>query len=308
MNKDLLESILIKVSKIPQVQLSRAVFWLGVIISLSLAAKISWKLISPQEESFLPWQPLSTVSSQQTSFTGIEQLQDLFLFGQVQQAQASKIKAKPVSDKVTDAPKTSLSILLRGVVASTEDQHGLAVIESNGSQNTYGLGEKIKGTSAELKEVYADRIIITNNGRYETLMLDGLKYERNGQANSRLQQAKLKRSDNTRVSAISPNELGYARELLLDDPQKINDFFSISPVKRDGRLAGYRLNPGKDPRLFEAAGFMPNDLAKTINGYDLTDMQQSVEIMSQLPHLISISVMVQRRGQTLEILFNLPQH
>ncbi|MCH1932385.1 type II secretion system protein GspC, partial [Shewanella sp. A25] len=84
--------------------------------------------------------------------------------------------AQQAPELITDAPKTSLSILLTGVVASTAEQRGVAVIESRGSQNTYSLGDKIDGTSASLKEVYADRIIITNNGRYETLMLDGLEF------------------------------------------------------------------------------------------------------------------------------------
>ena len=99
-------------------------------------------------------------------------LQQLGLFGKAD-ANSDNPKVKAV-ETVTDAPKTTLSIQLTGVVASTADQKGLAIIESNGSQDTYSLGDKIKGTSASLKEVYADRIIITNAGRYETLMLDGL--------------------------------------------------------------------------------------------------------------------------------------
>jgi general secretion pathway protein C len=198
---------------------------------------------------------------------------------------------------------------LTGVVASSAEQKGLAIIESQGSQETYSLGDKIKGTSASLKEVYADRIIITNAGRYETLMLDGLQYTTQSQANAQLQQARSG-GDVTKVDrrdADIGRELVASRDELLADPSKITDYLAISPVQKDGEVQGYRLNPGKDAGLFKDAGFQPNDLAKSINGYDLTDMSQALEVMGQLPELTEVSVMVEREGQLVEIMFSLPQ-
>lgn len=231
------------------------------------------------------------------------------LFGQHDE-DSSNAKVEHVVEMITDAPKTSLSIQLTGVVASTSEQKGLAVIASSGSQNTYGLGDKIKGTSASLKEVYADRIIITNSGRYETLMLDGLEYETQSQANQQLQQAKVDRKvtqvdqrTNRKVAA----ELQQSRDELLADPSKITDYLAISPVRSGGELSGYRLNPGKDRDLFKQAGFKANDLAKSMNGYDLTDMSQALEVMAQLPELTEISLMVERDNQLVEIMFSLPQ-
>lgn len=215
-------------------------------------------------------------------------------------------------ETVTDAPKTSLSIQLTGVVASTADQKGLAIIESSGSQETYSLGDKIKGTSASLKEVYADRIIITNAGRYETLMLDGLVYTSQSPANQQLQKAKsgkaevVSRVDQRKNAEIS-QELAESRSELLADPSKITDYIAISPVRQGENVVGYRLNPGKDVNLFKQAGFKPNDLAKSINGYDLTVMSQALEMMSQLSELTEVSVMVEREGQLVEIMFSLPQ-
>ncbi len=153
------------------------------------------------------------------------------LFGKADEA-SSQPKVAPVEEQITDAPKTSLSIQLTGVVASTAQQKGLAVIASSGSQNTYSLGDKIKGTSASLKEVYADRIIITNSGRYETLMLDGLKYETNGQANKQLQQAKSVRKVDQRQNKQVAQDILESRDELLADPSKLTDYLAISPVQR----------------------------------------------------------------------------
>lgn len=305
---DLLDKIIAKAIGMPHKPLSRIVFWLGFIVIMLLAAQITWKLV-PTDSSVTAWSPTPVnVNGKDVGQVDLAGLQQLGLFGKAD-TQSDRPKVAAV-ETITDAPKTSLSIQLTGVVASTTDQKGLAVIESNGSQETYSLGDKIKGTSASLKEVYADRIIITNAGRYETLMLDGLVYTSQSPANQQLQQAK----SNTTVSRIDQRknadvsqELAESRTELLADPSKITDYIAISPVRQGDAVAGYRLNPGKDANLFKQAGFKANDLAKSINGYDLTVMSQALEMMSQLSELTEVSIMVEREGQLVEIMFSLPQ-
>lgn len=303
---DLLDKLIAKTAVIPHKQLSNVVFWFGLIIAMLLAAQITWKLM-PASQSDAVWQP-SPVSTTASKRVELDAVQNLLLFGKVN-SEAAKPKVEVV-EQITDAPKTNLSIQLTGVVASTTDTKGLAIIESSGSQETYSLGDKIKGTSASLKEVYADRIIITNSGRYETLMLDGLKYTSQSDVNQQLQEAK---SNNRNVRQVDlrnsefSEELANSRDELLADPSKITDFIAISPVQVEGELVGYRLNPGKDAALFKQAGFKPSDLAKSINGFELTDMSQALEVMAQLPELTEMSVMVEREGQLVEIMFSLPE-
>lgn len=303
---DLLDKLITKAAVIPHKQVSNIVFGLGLIIVLLLGAQITWKLM-PVSDNQANWQP-SPVSASSAKRVELDAVRNLLLFGQVD-SNNSRPKAEVV-EQITDAPKTNLSILLTGVVASTSEQHGLAVIESSGNQETYSLGDKIKGTSASLKEVYADRIIITNSGRYETLMLDGLTYTTQSNVNQQLQQAKINSRDvrqvDMRNSELSA-ELAHSRDELLSDPSKITDYIAISPVQKDGEIAGYRLNPGKDAELFKQAGFQPSDLAKSINGFDLTEMSQALEVMAQLSELTEMSVMVEREGQLVEIMFSLPQ-
>jgi len=303
---DLLDKLITHAGKIPHKQLSIIVFWLGLIIVLLLAAQITWKLMPVSSPSAV-WQP-SPISTDTVKRIELADVRNLWLFGRLDN-KTNKPKTEVV-EQITDAPKTNLSIQLTGVVASTVAEQSLAIIESSGQQETYGLGDKIKGTSASLKEVYADRIIITNGGRYETLMLDGLKYITQGGANKQLQQAKrdqqvtrVDRRDNQPFS----EELSNSRDELLADPSKITDFLAISPVRNGDELAGYRLNPGKDVALFKQAGFKANDLAKSINGFDLTDIGQALEVMAQLPELTEMAVMVEREGQLVEIMFSLPE-
>ncbi len=305
---DVLDKIITKASAIPQKPLSTAVFWLGLVIVLLLTAQITWKLI-PVNSQAVAWQP-SPTSVASAKRVELSSVQELSLFGEKDASDDGRPKKPAPVEQITDAPKTNLSILLTGVVASTSDTNGLAVIESKGSQETYSLGDKIKGTSASLKEVYADRIIITNAGRYETLMLDGLSYTTQSQANQSLQQAKKDREVqriDRRQNAEVAQQISDSRDELLADPGKLTDYLAISPVRGADGVSGYRLNPGKNKTLFTAAGFKANDLAKSINGYDLTDMGQSLEVMAQLQELTEIGVMVERDGQLVEIVFSLPE-
>lgn len=301
-NMDLLEKVINKAKTFPAKSASQVVFWGFIILILYLSAQITWKLF-PASSNVMPWSPMSmNISNQgQTSFDllGVKKLS---LFGD---PKSDDKLIKPI-EIITDAPKTSLSIQLTGVVASTSEQHGLAIIDSGGRQNTYGLGEKIKGTSATLKEVYADRVIIANAGRYETLMLDGLKYTPGGVTSNKISQGKITKVDKRSNQKVS-HDIEMYRDEILQNPGKITDFISISPVRGGDGTIGYRLNPGKDRQFFRAAGLKPGDLAKSINGYDLTDMNQAIEIMGQLPELAEASVMVERQGQLVEILFSLPR-
>ncbi|ABL98379.1 type II secretion system protein GspC [Shewanella amazonensis] len=306
---DLLDKVIARAGSIPHKPLSRLVFWLAFAACCYLAAQISWRLVPAQTES-AAWRP-NPPSSGTNGNSGIDVdgLKSLSLFGK---ADTSKPKEQPVQEVITDAPKTSLSIVLTGIVASTAEQKGLAIIESGGSQETYELGEKIKGTSASLKEVYADRVIITNAGRYETLMLDGVPYTSGASTptinNTRQRgfEDEVRRIDKRRDEDVAA-ELSSSRDELLADPSKITDYISISPVTQGEELVGYRLQPGKDPGLFSQAGLKPGDLAKSINGYDLTVSTQALELMGQLTELTEISVMVEREGQLIEIMFSLPQ-
>ncbi|MGB0893102.1 MAG: type II secretion system protein GspC [Parashewanella sp.] len=305
---DALDKVITKVVGLPHKPLSNAIFWLGLIIVIYYLAQISWTL-APKPQTSAKWQPTTTSSNVGgMSSVDLDGILQLSLFGK-HDVNAIK-KPEPVQELITDAPQSSLSILLTGVVASTTKKQGLAIVSSSGVQATYGIGDKIKGTSASLKEVYADRIIISNGGRYETVMLDGVEFSTQNRSNLALQKAnqdkapkKVDKRNNAKVAA----ELARTRKEVLSDPNKLTDFLTISPIRSGGQLQGYRLNPGSNPKVFADAGFKSNDVAVSINGYDLTDISQALEVMAKLPDLQDMSVMVERNGQLIEISLGLPQ-
>ena len=189
-----------------------------------------------------------------------------------------------------DAPKTQLNAQLNGVLASSDPAKAIAIIAHNGLQNSYGIGDYIDGTQARIRQVFADRVIITRDGRDETLMLDGEEY---GKPLPKV----------TRQGA----ELSSVRSELMSNPGKITDYLNISPVRVDGRMVGYRLNPGSNPEVFNQLGLVANDLAVSINGLDLRDNAQAMQAMQQVAGATEMTVTVERQGQLYDVYVGLSE-
>lgn len=277
------------------------------IYLLAYAAELFWRLF-PEPEAGNRQVAVTQVAGngnkkQQTNINAIKRLK---LFGD---PGAVKQEVKPV---VQDAPETQLNLTLTGLVASTEEQDGAAIIENRGEQNTYGIGEKVDGTRAVVKEVMPDRIIIDNGGRMETLMLDGHDFKQvSSQANSsnlvKTAPADAPR-DRLRKPAIQTfdEDAAIVARTLRDSPTKFTDFIAIQPHREEGKIAGYKVNPGKDPALFEAAGLQANDILTEINGLDLTDIQQSMEAMKMLRSAEFLQIKLSRDGAVTTLDLELP--
>ncbi|WP_422126251.1 type II secretion system protein GspC [Vibrio aestuarianus] len=281
--------------KIPQwqKQISFALTLLLLILSAWIMGKMVWLL---QQNTFdvAPWVPTSSSSTTATQQSlDLSSLQQGDLFGRY-----SEEKAEVVQTVVKDAPKTSLSLLLVGVVASNEPSRSLAVIANRGSQATYGVNEVIEGTRAKLKAVLVDRVIIDNSGRDETLMLDGVDYHRPSVQVPEKVIASNARGNNP---ASEEEKLDDIRIAISRNPQEIFKYVRLSQVKRDDKVLGYRVSPGKSPELFESVGLQNDDIAIQLNGQDLTDPDAMSKIFQSVSELTEINLTVERDGQPHDI-------
>jgi general secretion pathway protein C len=277
------------------------------IFLLSYAAELTWRVWpQPTEnrrlENISSGQPVILKNS--NSRLNLADIKRLNLFGDY--------NAEPLTEKkVTDAPVTRLNLTLTGVVSSSIKDQGAAIIENRNQQQTYGIGEKIEGTNASLKEVYADRVIIKNGPSSETLMFDGVDY-------NKISKRSVNQPSQAPVTLLQPNTQDPERRTLPDDviqaskelqdqPASFVDYIAVSPHRSNGELSGYRVSPGKKPALFKAAGLKSGDVITDINGLDLTDMQQALEAMNMLKKLQSLQMSIQREDEFITIYLDLPQ-
>ncbi|MBL4900822.1 MAG: type II secretion system protein GspC [Colwellia sp.] len=300
-------------AKLPQQKIAQTISFLLLVYIAFLAAKITWLLV--------PQKPITsnlTVGVKQSSSTGqnvnLSALQALNLFGQYDE------QVQEVTKQITEAPETRLKLTLSGLVASDKADTAAAVIEHQGKQETYGIGDVIIGTRASLEQVLIDRVIIKQLGRLETLMLDGADYNQPAQniANKKVKRNEMNFTEKTPHKARSKanivdlrlnNELTInatkLRAAISKDPGKITDYLRIFPARKSGKIVGYRLSPGKKPEFFKLSGLKSGDIAVQMNGYDLLAPLEAAQALSALRTERDISLLIERKNDLIEILFSI---
>lgn len=267
---------------------TRLLTCLLVVVFAWIAGRLVWSLVEPSP-AVARWQPLTVSVNTSQQQLPVNELLSLNLFGRYQ-ANATPVTTKPVKQ---DAPQTQLRLTLVGVVASSTPSRALAVVTNNGKQNTYGINEVIDNTRATLIAVYNDRVIIRNNGRDETLMLEGLKFTKPS--------ATAVASQQQGTQSNNAAELAKIKQEILSEPQTLFSYIRLSQVKKDGQIEGYRVNPGKNRLLFDQVGLKANDLAVSINGNSLTDPAIMAKLWGELSSATDFTLTVERDGQLHDI-------
>ncbi|WP_154173136.1 type II secretion system protein GspC [Vibrio metoecus] len=262
-----------------------------LVASAWTLGKMVWLMLGEPAQA-PSWSPTLSGLKPDRQPLDISVLQKGDLFG-VFTEQKEPVVEQPV---VVDAPKTRLSLVLSGVVASNDMQKSLAVIANRGVQATYGINEVIEGTQVKLKAVMPDRVILSNAGRDETLMLEGLDYS--APAVPSTPNAQTPRQGQAAMPAPQLEEkLDAIREAITRNPQEIFQYVRLSQVKRDDKVLGYRVSPGKDPALFESIGLQDGDMAVAINGLDLTDPNVMNTLFQSMNDMTEMNLTVERDGQ-----------
>ncbi|MGV3001980.1 type II secretion system protein GspC [Vibrio sp.] len=270
---------------------------LSFVITMLLTALIAWvvgillwALLFPTS-GIARWSAPNVIASQTSSNSQTDTLSPLLsanLFGLYTQTPTQKQQV------AQDAPQTRLSLTLVGAVASSNDKLSLAIIANQGKQATYGIGETIDGTRVTLTAVYVDRVIISNQGRDETLMLQGVDYSKSPQSVTRNPVENQATTDDVA-------DLDTIRKEISEDPQKIFQYIRLSQVMDEGQLKGYRVRPGKDRALFEQVGLQDGDIATALNGQDLTDPSKMATLWKTALESMEWNLTVERDGQTHDI-------
>lgn len=259
------------------------------IVCVFLLAKMTWQIyefvfMSEVHPSDLKETSEKTKRPTQASspIDIANRLNKMDLFGEVISALAP---ARPESPK--SVPKTALALTLTGLLTSNNPDNSMAIIQYQNKQKSYFVGDVITG-QAKIIQIDAEGVIIDEAGKHTRLAyLDTYQSKPSNVPNTQTVET---RSGNAGITTALKDEL-------LSAPEKLFDYITVSPVKDNDALIGYRINPGKEAQMFTELGFMPGDLAIEINGVDLTDEIQSLALLSELPEMTELSINVQREGQ-----------
>jgi type II secretion system protein C len=124
---------------------------LVIAIAYQLAT-LTWTFVPGATPTGAPAAQRSNGADNQAS-RDLSVLTDSHLFGEADQ------QAAPVAAAVVDAPDTTLSLVLKGILSVDEDPNGGAIIQSNrGEDRAYRAGQTIEARDGTtLHSVYADR-------------------------------------------------------------------------------------------------------------------------------------------------------
>ncbi|MGB2523448.1 MAG: type II secretion system protein GspC [Luminiphilus sp.] len=205
-----------------------------------------------------------------------------------------------------NAQETRLALTLTGIVASTEDGSGSAVIKSGAAEQVYAVGDALPASGqVVLAKVMPQQVVIDNNGTYELMKL----YEGPGIAIP-TRTARAPRQDAAASLASSnPNEASPSataaeqtalasqyRRQLYDSPESLASVVSVSPVREGERVVGYRIAPGADRLAFDAFGFQTGDIVTAVNGLALSDASNTVKLYQTMKDATQASFDIERDG------------
>lgn len=281
--------------------LTKAIAALLFIFALYILAKLIWLWVdfSQPKQIDAGGEVIKTSSKKRVSINRVAQMH---LFGEA--------GTEEVVEEVTG--ETALNLKLIGVYVDSNDQLSSAIIRSGANKEyVYWIGDKIKGVSSrnvELKKVEPLRVIIRNGAKNETLTLLEKLNQDVLNSKSKLVRNQRQSSDKTidkRRDSRLTKDLKDMREKLSESPQSFVGLAKFEAVIDDGgQVAGFKVAPGKDPRMFSRLGLRRNDVIKSVNGSGLSN-NGYFTVLEQLQTADTLEVSIERNGQPITLLLNL---
>ena len=300
---------------------------LGMIVvasiwAISSASSLVWSFYRAPAVTVAPMAvvnppEIASASSVEREVIDVSSIIGLNIFGSVE-GSVGGVTSSPAStisnprDGIEDGAKeTSLALVLTGIVSSTDDGLGSAMIEAKKQQSLYSVGDALPANGkVTLAKILAKQVVIDNNGTYELITL----FDDNGIVGILPTPATPTTAPRAQTSSGQPtrqapridqreaNQLasGY-RQQLYDDPQSLASLVSISAVQGENGLRGYRIAPGRDQSQFAAMGFEPGDIVTAVNGYSLSDPSNTVRLYQLMRDATGATFDIERGGSALTI-------
>ncbi len=195
-------------------------------------------------------------------------------------APAATVEASERDGIEKGAKESRLDLKLRGVVASSEDGMGHAIIEYRNQQAVYAVDDKLPVPGrVVLAKVMNRQVVLDNGGTYELLTLfEESEFDAQLSAPAERAPATDPRQVDKRVEDDTTALARSYRERLYTDPQSLAEVVAVNAVREDGKLLGYRVAPGARREQFEQLGFRSGDLVTGINGIALDDPANTMRL------------------------------
>jgi general secretion pathway protein C len=291
------------------------VIWLAYVLAQAFWILIPKPVIPAAKIEISTSGNLQVSAGDQSSSVDIDQLKKLTPFGNpAAQAEAVKTDASNIEHEAAD---TQLNLVLRGLVYSSDEKVARAVIASSDKQEVYAVGDPIPmSNNVTVAKILADRVIINNNGKFESLWLfkddpNAPKIRSTYTANPSI--------DNQMASAQPPvyyddqNTQNYSVPTPVEQNNAaqigntLSDVVAMSIHRENGQIVGYKIRPGRNAEMFNNLGLQPDDVVTAVNGMPLNNPGKIMEIYRSMGSATSANLQILRNGSTVNLDISLNQ-
>lgn len=140
---------------------------LAVLLFALILSSIGWTALNQTKSKRANYQPqeIAPISTARKPASKVNDIVSANLFGD----------PTPPAPVAKVAPKTTLNLTLEGVLWSSDNTFGRAIIVSgNKTAELYSIGEEIKGAGAKVEEIRDAEVILNRSGALESLPLNRL--------------------------------------------------------------------------------------------------------------------------------------
>ncbi len=274
--------------------------WISLLLVIAIGwqiARIIWLMVPAPATGDVIEAPvnLPIAAAPSGSSADVQAIAANHMFGVASEDDTEAAPILVADDNLSDTRLTNL--VLKGTIASAIPEFSVAVIaDNNAEQQVYIIGDRVT-SGASLHAVYADRVVLNENGALTNLRLP---------SDFPAASAPVRRATSTtrRATSQNPNSL---QNVVTQNLTKLTDVIRPTPYLVNGQQAGYRVYPGRNREQFAALGLRPGDLIKDIEGQSLTDPTQAMQIFQSLGTAEQVSVTIERNGQPQTIVLRTSQ-
>lgn len=261
--------------------------WVALLLVVVIAwqlARIVWMLVpAPMTGDPVLAPPAAVSAGDISAGVDVAAISNAHIFGIAD----PDAEAEVVPQIVDPEQDTRLNLELRGTIASTPKELAVAIISDGGrNEKVYTIGDAVT-PGAKLHAVYADRVVLNENG-----LLTNLKLPKDFPEGTT-----VVRQRNTTTTSRPVSETQSIQSVVAQNVSSLANVIRPTPYFVDGQQQGYRVYPGRDRQLFASLGLRPGDLIKDIDGQALNDPTQAMKIFQSLGNADQVSVTVERNGQ-----------
>jgi len=265
--------------------------WVSLLLVVVIAwqlARIIWMLVPGPGAGDAIQAPPNQIAPQSaaTDAANSQDIANAHIFGVA--SSDSEQALQPVFTETDNLRDTRLAnLLLKGTIASTPAELAVAIIADSGNEEkVYTIGQSVT-SGATLHAVYADRVVLNENG-----VLTNLKLPKDFPQTA----ATVTRRNRTTTNRDRANTQSI-QSVVARNVSRLADVIRPTPYFVNGQQQGYRVYPGRNREQFASLGLRPGDLIKDIDGQALTDPSQAMKIFQSMDSADQVSVTVERNGQ-----------